>query len=50
MPSTHELLILLVVIFALWFVLKLARLAIRVIFFIVTLAIVGGVLWYVFMR
>ncbi len=50
MPSTQELLILLVAIFVLWFVLKLARLAIRVSLFIVTLAIVGGVLWYVFMR
>lgn len=50
MPSTQELLILFVAIFVLWFLLKLARLAIRVIFFIVTLAIVGGVLWYVFMR
>jgi hypothetical protein len=50
MPSTQELLILLIAIFVLWFLLKLARLAIRVIFFIVTLAIVGGVLWYVFMR
>lgn len=50
MPSTQELLILLIAIFVLWFVLKLARLAIRVILFIVTLAIVGGVLWYVFMR
>lgn len=50
MPSTQELLILLIAIFALWFVLKLARLAIKVIFFIVTIAIAGGVLWYVFMR
>jgi hypothetical protein len=50
MPSTQELLILLVAIFVLWFVLKLARLAIRVILFIVTLAIVGGVLWHLFMR
>jgi hypothetical protein len=47
MPSTQELLILLIAIFVLWFLLKLARLAIRVILFIVTLAIVGGVLWYV---
>jgi hypothetical protein len=50
MPSTHELLILFIAIFALWFVLKLARLAIRVILFIITLAIVGGVLWFGFMR
>ena len=50
MPSTQELLILLIAIFVRWCVLKLARLAIRVILFIVTLAIAGGVLWFVFMR
>ncbi len=50
MPSTNELLILLIAIFVLWFVLKLARLAIRVILFIITIAIAGGVLWFVFMR
>lgn len=47
MPSTHELLILLVVIFALWFVLKLARIAIRVIFLLVSIAVLVGVLWFV---
>jgi len=45
MPSIQELLILLVAIFVLWFVLKLARLAIRVILFIIMLAIVGGAIW-----
>ena len=50
MQSIPELLILLIAIFVLWFVLKMARLAIRVIFFLVTLAILAGVLWYVFMR
>jgi hypothetical protein len=50
MPSTQELLILLVAIFVLWIVLKVARLAIRVILFFVTVAIVGGVLWYFLVR
>jgi len=50
MPSTQELLILVVAIFALWIVLKLAKIAIKVIFFIMTFAIIAGVLWYVFMR
>ena len=50
MPSTHELLILLVAIFAIWLVLKLARIAIRVIFFFITIAVVLGVLWFVFAR
>jgi hypothetical protein len=50
MPSTQELLILLIAIFVLWFVLKLARLAIRVILFFIALAVAGGVLWFLFMR
>ena len=50
MPSINELLILLVAIFAVWIVLKLARIAIRVIFFFITIAIVLGVLWFVFAR
>jgi hypothetical protein len=50
MPSTHELLILLVAIFAIWFVLKLARIAIRVIFFFITIVVIVGVLWFVFAR
>lgn len=45
MPSTHELLILLIAIFVLWFVLKLARLAIRVILFIVMVAVAAGAFW-----
>jgi hypothetical protein len=48
MPSTQELLILLVAIFVIWIVLKLAKVAIRVIFFFITIAIVLGVLWFVF--
>ena len=50
MPSTQELLTLVVAIFALWIVLKLAKIAIKVIFFIMTIAIIAGVLWFVFMR
>ena len=50
MPSTNELLILLVAIFAIWIVLKLARIAIRVIFFFITVAVIVGVLWFFFMR
>jgi hypothetical protein len=47
MPDLHELLILLVVIFALWFVLKLARIAIRVMFLLISIAVLVGVLWFV---
>ena len=50
MPSTHELLVLLIAIFALWIVLKLARLAMRVIFLVISVAILVGVLWFVFAR
>jgi hypothetical protein len=50
MPGTQELLVLIVAIFVLWFVLKLAKLAIRVILFLVTLAIVIGVCWHFFLR
>jgi hypothetical protein len=45
MPSIQELLILLIAIFVLWFILKLAHLAIRVILFVITLLIVAGALW-----
>ncbi|MGN6184216.1 MAG: hypothetical protein ACTHQM_11245 [Thermoanaerobaculia bacterium] len=48
MPSTHELLILLIAIFALWFLLKMAKLAIKVILWVITLAIVAGVFWFLF--
>ena len=50
MPSTQELLVLIVAIFVLWFVLKVAKLAIRVILFLVMLAIVIGVIWHFFLR
>ena len=50
MPSTQELLILFLAIFVLWIVLKLVRVAIRVILFLIMLAFIGGVLWFVFAR
>lgn len=45
MPSTHELLVLLIAILVLWIVLKMAKLAIKVIFFVIVLAAIAGVLW-----
>ncbi|HEV7765774.1 MAG TPA: hypothetical protein VGQ76_12290 [Thermoanaerobaculia bacterium] len=50
MPSTEELLFLVIAIFVLWVVLKLAKLAIRVILFLITIAIVFGVIWHFFLR
>lgn len=46
--SANELLVLLIVIFAAWFLLKLARLAIRLIFIVVSVLFLVGVLWFVF--
>ena len=50
MPSLQELLGILIVVVVLWFVLKMARVAIRLVVFIVGLAILAGVLYFVFMR
>jgi hypothetical protein len=50
MPSIQELLILVVAIFALWIVLKVARIAIRLIFIFISMAVLAGVLWYLFAR
>ncbi len=50
MPGTQELLILIVAIFVLWIVLKVARFAIRVIFLLMSIAILAGVLWFLFAR
>ena len=46
--SLHELLILLAAIFVLWIVLKVARIAIRLIFILISVAFLAGVLWFVF--
>ncbi len=50
MPSTNELLGLVLVIFAIWFVLKLARLAIRLILFIIAVVVIIGALDWLFVR
>jgi hypothetical protein len=50
MPDSREILILLLAIFAIWFVLKLAKLAIRVTLFIVTVVVIAGVFWLFFAR
>ncbi|MEA2239692.1 MAG: hypothetical protein QOC81_4416 [Thermoanaerobaculia bacterium] len=50
MPSMNELLGLLIAIFVIWFVLKLAKVAIRLIFFVIGVLIIAGALYYVFMR
>jgi hypothetical protein len=50
MPSPAELLGILIVVLVIWVVLKVARVAIRLIFFVIGLVLVVGVLYYVFLR
>jgi hypothetical protein len=50
MPTTAEIVGILVAIFAIWFVLKLARLAVRLIVFIIGLLLLLAAAYYVFMR
>ena len=50
MPSASEIVGVLIVIFVLWFVLKLARVAIRLILFIIGIMLLIGALYYLFMR
>lgn len=48
--SPQEILILLAAVFVLWIVLKLARIAIKVIFIFISVALFLGVIWFVFAR
>lgn len=50
MPHTSAAIGILIAILAIWFVLKLARVAIRLMVFIIGLAVLAGVLYFVFMR
>ena len=50
MPGASEILGVLIVIFVIWFVLKLARVAIRLILFVIAILLIAGALYYVFMR
>jgi hypothetical protein len=48
--SAPELLALLIAVLVLWIVLKLAKIAVKVIFFIITLIAIAGVLWFFLAR
>ncbi len=50
MPSMNELIGLLIAIIVIWIVLKLAKVAIRLILFVIAAVIIAGALYYVFMR
>lgn len=45
MPSTSELLVLFLAILVLWIVLKMAKVAIKLIFFLIVIAAIAGVIW-----
>ncbi len=50
MPSLQELLGILIAIAVIWVLLKMAKVAIRLILFVIGLLLILGVLYYVFMR
>jgi hypothetical protein len=50
MPSLQELLGILILVIVIWFVLKMARVAIRLMVFLIGLAVLLGVLYFVFVR
>jgi hypothetical protein len=50
MPTTPEIVGILIAIFAIWIVLKLAKIAIRMMVFIIGLLLVLAAIYYVFMR
>ena len=50
MPGLHELIGILVVVFAIWFVLKMAKVAIKIIFLVIALLVAAGVVYFLFMR
>ena len=50
MPSIHELVWIVIAILVIWFFLKLAKVAIRLILFVIALLLAAGVVYYVFMR
>ncbi|HEX9458002.1 MAG TPA: hypothetical protein VGA84_02605 [Thermoanaerobaculia bacterium] len=50
MPGINELLGILIAIIVIWIVLKLAKVAIRLIFLVIAVLLIAGVVYYVFMR
>jgi hypothetical protein len=48
--SAPELLYLLIAVLILWIVLKVAKIAIKVIFFVITIAVIAGALWFFLAR
>jgi hypothetical protein len=50
MPGLNEIIGVLIVIFVIWFVLKLARVAVRLILFIIGITLLIGAFYYFFVR
>jgi hypothetical protein len=50
MPSINELFGILIAIIVIWVILKLAKVAIRLILFVIAVLLIAGALYYVFMR
>ena len=50
MPSSTELLGLVIIIFFIWLVLKLAKVAIRIILFVIALVVIIGAIYWVLAR
>jgi len=50
MPTPQELLGILIAIVVIWIVLKVMKVAVRLIFFVIGLLLVGGLIYYLFMR
>jgi hypothetical protein len=48
--SASELLYLLIAVLVLWIVLKVAKFAVKVIFIIITIAVIAGALWFLIPR
>ena len=45
MPSTPELIAIVIAILVLWIVLKVAKVAIKLFFFLIVIAVIAGALW-----
>jgi hypothetical protein len=50
MPGAHELIGILVVIFVIWFILKMAKVAIKITLLVIFLLAAAGVVYFLFMR
>ncbi len=48
MPGLHELIGILIAIFVIWIVLKMAKVAIRIIFFVIALLVAAGIVYFLF--